>query len=69
MRSPHLDRRSVLGRTIRAAVTALPVVLAVAAAATGGTVAVLRTEWGSERARRLVLPRLNAQIAGDLAVA
>lgn len=69
MRASHLHRRSVLGRTARAVVVVLLVVAGVAAALTGGAIALLRTEWGSEQARRFALPRLNAALAGEVEVA
>ena len=42
--------------------------VAVVALAVGGTLTILRTDWGSDLARRIAIPRLNAAIAGRVEV-
>ncbi len=41
-------------------------VVALVALVVGGTLTILRTSWGSDLARRIALPRVNAAIAGRL---
>lgn len=60
---------TMLRKSWRILRTVVLVVIAVVALLVGGTWTFLQTRWGGEAVRRLALPRLNAQIAGHLALA
>jgi translocation and assembly module TamB len=58
-------RRARVGRVVLGVALAT---VAVVALVVGGALSLLRTDWGGERVRRLALPRVNAAMAGDLAL-
>jgi translocation and assembly module TamB len=71
MRIAHLDRRSVLRGARRVAAVAARVALctvAIVALIVGASWTLLQTRRGSEALRRFALPRVNAMLAGSVAV-
>src|SRR5256885_14058342 len=71
MRAAGLDRGGVLRRgrpLLRAAAAVALGLLALAAVAVGGTFLFAQTRAGGDLARRIALPRINAGLAGSVAV-